>query len=125
LNLFHTIASATIKMAAQNSISSILANTLDLIGNEAVATGDDDPTRTQSTTISASKQLLAEKNRLKRSIDVGDFIPLENNRPEPSFVPMYEQISTSVVDQPKYWKNKNITSSQTIKRHKQWEQKTK
>ena len=79
------------------SISNLLEDALDLIGKE--------DTLEQSAEISAARQLLSERSKVKRGIDNEDFISfISNKNPEPVSAFM-NQISDSSVDDPKYWKS--------------------
>lgn len=84
-------------MTEPKTISSLLADSLDLIGNEAGVSNE----------VSASKQLLGERSKLKRSIDSEDFIHFDSSNKKVKETPFLNQISSSQVDDPKYWKSTN------------------
>lgn len=82
-------------MSEPKTISSLLEDALDLIGTEVGVSNE----------VSASKQLLGERNKLKRSIDNEDFVPFDSSNKKPKESPFMNQISGSQVDDPKYWKS--------------------
>ena len=85
-------------MSTGKTISSLLEDALDLIGKEET-TGNE-----ESATVSASKQLLAERSKGKRGIDSEDFVSFTSNKKATVATPLMAQISDSSVDDPKYWK---------------------
>jgi hypothetical protein len=103
-------------MSAPRSISSILESTLDLIGNE-LDNANSGFQPTTSTAVTASKVLLSERSKLRRSIDGEDFVPLDSSRPTAVITPFYEQISSSKVDDPKYWKSGTGKDANKSKSH--------
>ncbi|KAJ1425686.1 hypothetical protein B484DRAFT_432016 [Ochromonadaceae sp. CCMP2298] len=94
--------------APPQSISSILESTLDLIGNELDG-ADSGLQRRTSNAVTASQVLLSERSKVKRSIDGEDFVALDSSRP--AITPFYEQISSSRVDDPKYWKSGTVNEA--------------
>lgn len=86
-------------MSEPKTISTLLEDALDLIGNEVRVSNE----------VSASKQLLGERTKLKRSIDREDFIRFESTNKKAKENPFLNQISSSEVDDPKYWKSANKT----------------
>lgn len=80
------------------SISNLLEDALDLIGKE------DSLDANGSAQISAAKQLLAERSKVKRGIESSDFVPFNASKPVAPENPFMNQISGSTVDDPKYWK---------------------
>lgn len=86
-------------MSAPKSISALLGDALDLIGSE----GSDGVDKTKE--ISASKILLAERSKLKRGIEDEDFVRFESAEKKVKITPFMDQISSSSVEDPKYWKS--------------------
>lgn len=84
---------------AGKSISSLLEDALDLIGKEGSSVEVGGPQ------ISAAKQLLSERNKGKRGIENNDFIAFAQKPKPVAENPFLSQISTSSVDDPKYWKS--------------------
>lgn len=84
------------------TISSLLEQTLDLID-------DNIPTKNvqSNSTISASQQLLNNRKKLQRTINNEDFIHFESTSNQIPVNPYLDQISSSSVDDPKYWKTNN------------------
>ena len=98
-------------MSKGPSISSILEQQLDLIG-------DDNETETKGNHPTASSLLLAEKRKVKMNEEEkDDYIPLvdvqRTLKPNPGEVndPLMSQISSSEVDAPKYWGKKSEAAS--------------
>lgn len=85
-------------MNAKKTISTILAETLDL-GNSL------DPFSSEQGSVSASKLLLEERKKLNRPIETSDFIAFTATKKPLEVTPYLEQISACTVDDPKYWKN--------------------
>jgi hypothetical protein len=87
-----------------SSISSILADTLDLIGKEDAHPKGSVPT--SSTTKTASAILLEEKKKSRAMLEELDFIPVPNNiRPANPDNAMFDQIAATAVEAPTYWKD--------------------
>ncbi len=82
-------------MNGSESLSSILANTLDIIGNS--------DKKTESHEISAASQLLSERKKLKRSIDFEDFVPFAPVKKTVPTSQLLNQISVSTVEPPCTW----------------------
>lgn len=99
-------------MSAPKSISALLDDALDLIGNEVADQAD------KSQEISASKMLLGERSKLKRGLDGEDFVKFEAVEKKVKVTPFMEQISSSTVDDPKYWKSSSGTGKMDIKKMK-------
>lgn len=99
-------------MSAPKSISALLDDALDLIGNEVADQAD------KSQEISASKMLLGERSKLKRGLDGEDFVKFEAVEKKVKVTPFMEQISSSTVDDPKYWKSSSGTAKMDIKKMK-------
>lgn len=99
-------------MSAPKSISALLDDALDLIGNEVSDQAD------KSQEISASKMLLGERSKLKRGLDGEDFVKFEAVEKKVKITPFMDQISSSTVDDPKYWKSTSGTAKMDIKKMK-------
>lgn len=99
-------------MSAPKSISALLGDALDLIGSE----GTDGADKTKE--ISASKVLLAERSKLKRGIEDEDFVRFESAEKKVKVTPFMDQISSSSVDDPKYWKSATGSAKMDIKKMK-------
>ena len=100
-------------MSEGKSISSLLEETLGLIGAE----GNAGPSSGEK--ISASKLLINERIRTKRTIESEDFIRFEPNKKKTLETPIISQISNSSVDGPKYWKtNAPTVAKREIKKMK-------
>lgn len=82
-------------MSGPKTISNLLEDALDLIGNEVGASNE----------VTASKQLLGERSKLKRSIDSEDFIHFDSSNKKVKETPFLNQITGSEVEDPKYWKS--------------------
>jgi hypothetical protein len=94
-------------MSAQNeSLSSIMANTLDMIGTE----GKERPNET-----SAASQLLNERKKQKRTIDFDDFVPLESNKKPFVVNPLLDQVASSTIDAPTYWNSGSVMKKDSKK----------
>jgi ABC-type molybdenum transport system ATPase subunit/photorepair protein PhrA len=87
------------------TISNLLEDALDLIGKEG-----SDSSKNQ---VSASQQLLAERSKLKRTINEEDFIAFDSQKKKVKENPFLDQISGSVVDGPKYWNSGSSGSGTT------------
>jgi len=99
-------------MSAPKSISALLDDALDLIGNEVSDQVD------KSQEISASKMLLGERSKLKRGLDGEDFVKFEAVEKKVKVTPFMDQISSSTVDDPKYWKSGSGSTKMDIKKMK-------
>lgn len=85
-----------------SSISTILADTLDLIGNED---SQDTSKKQVASTRTASSILLEEKKRSKALLEELDFIPVSNTKEQRPTNAIFDQIAASTVDAPTYWKD--------------------
>jgi hypothetical protein len=86
--------------AAGKTISNLLEDALDLIGK------GESPTENGGAQVTAAKQLLAERSKVRRGIDSSDFIAFNStSKPAAPENPFLNQISGSSVDDPKYWKS--------------------
>lgn len=97
------------------SISALLQESLELIDDCSNYPNDkrSDPKHqvpSMSTAVSASMQLLHDRKRLKRSIEAEDFVAFDpNKKPNTTNTSAVgntylDQVASSQVDQPKYWK---------------------
>lgn len=108
----HAVCGRELTMSAPKSISALLDDALDLIGNEVADQTD------KSQEISASKMLLGERNKLKRGLDGEDFVKFETVEKKVKVTPFMDQISSSTVDDPKYWKSGTGNAKMDIKKMK-------
>lgn len=108
----HPVKGSEHKMSAPKSISALLDDALDLIGNEVSDQAD------KSHEISASKILLGERSKLKRGLDGEDFVKFEAVEKKVKVTPFMDQISSSIVDDPKYWKSSTGGAKMDIKKMK-------
>lgn len=92
-----------------NSISALMAKSLDLIGEGL----DEDKAGHQKATSglssectepSASRILLDEKRKLRESQLVQDFVPFKTSLPAQTN-PLFEEITGLTIDKPTYWKS--------------------
>jgi hypothetical protein len=111
---------------SSSSISALLQESLELIDDKSNHRNDksirSDATHqapSQSTAVSASMQLLHDRKKLKRSIEAEDFVAFDpNKKPNTTgtsaVVNAYlDQVASSQVDQPKYWKTNKISARRT------------
>jgi hypothetical protein len=102
--------STEIIMSAGKSISNLLEDALDLIGK-----GDEPEGNDGAPQISAAKQLLSERSKGKRGIESEDFVAFQANKKPAVANPFMNQISSSSVDDPKYWKTSKSKGSIPVK----------
>jgi len=95
-----------------SSISSLLKESLELIDSCSNQLKDKSSRSDaiQQTAVSASMQLLHDRKKLKRSIEAEDFVAFDpNKKPNTSTSAVgnayLDQVASSQVDEPKYWKN--------------------
>jgi hypothetical protein len=69
--------------------------------------------RTHQKDGSSSMKLLQEKQKLKRQIFASDFVPLSTKQDTSDA--LLEQITSSIIDPPKYWAKQNISQGMAIK----------
>jgi type II secretory pathway pseudopilin PulG len=96
-------------MSTGKSISNLLEDALDLIGK-----GDEPDSTDGAPQISAAKQLLSERSKGKRGIESDDFVAFQANKKPTVANPFMNQISSSSVDDPKYWKTASTKSKGSI-----------
>jgi hypothetical protein len=93
-----------------SSISALLEQTLDLIGAEELPPGQKGPAHAPSSSSgkTASSILLEEKKKIKEKMDmvtsINFNVPKLHSGPAST---IFDQISTSTVEPPKYWLNNN------------------
>ena len=99
---------ATSQSIIMSTISSILQDSLDLIGNG----GNDGPANSDNKT-TASATLLAEKRQRQQNAalieNLGDFVPIRSLNPTAGN-PFLDQIASSTTEPPTYWKSNNSSS---------------